>query len=175
MGAVALNYDGMDENALAVLTAGGDRQAFRAIMKRCNQRLFRVARGIVGSGDEAEDVLQAAYLSAFSKIALFRGETSLLTWLTAITLNEAHGRLRQRRPHLELTMLDRAAYRIVPFPGVSHAADPEAEAGRAQVRTMLESAIDALPSDFRIVSYCEKSKAAASRRQQHSWTSRKRR
>ena len=42
-------------------------------MQRCNQRLFRVARAVVGSDDEAEDVLQAAYLAAFAAISDFRG------------------------------------------------------------------------------------------------------
>ena len=147
----ALDNEKLDEPDLAELAAAGDRRAFHAIMKRYNQRLFRVARAVVGSDEEAEDVLQTAYLSAFAKIAMFRGEASLLTWLTTITLNEARGRLRKRRPTLDLTMLDQAADRIVPFPGAVQSADPEAEAGRAQVRAMLEVAIDSLPTDFRTV------------------------
>ena len=151
MTAAALDYEGLDEHDLAALAAKGDRQAFRAIMKRCNQRLFRVARAVMGSDDEAEDVLQAAYLSAFARMGQFRGDSGLLTWLTAITLNEARGRLRRKRPTLELTMLDQSADRIVPFPGAAPADDPEAAAGRAQLRAILESAVDALPADFRVV------------------------
>ena len=147
----ALDYEGLDENHLVRFAAAGDRQAFRAIMKRCNQHLFRVARAVVGSDDEAEDVLQTAYLAAFATIVAFRRESSLLTWLTAITLNEARGRLRKRRQTLDLTMLDQAADRIIPFPGIVLADNPEAETARAQVRGMLETAIDALPMDFRIV------------------------
>jgi RNA polymerase sigma-70 factor (ECF subfamily) len=147
----ARDYEGLDEKHLVKCAAAGDRHAFRAIMKRCNQHLFRVARAVVGSDDEAEDVLQAAYLAAFAAIAAFRRESSLLTWLTAITLNEARGRLRKRRPTLDLIMLDQATDRIVPFPAVVLADNPEAETARAQVRGMLETAIDALPMDFRIV------------------------
>ncbi len=151
MTAAALDYEGLDERDLTTLAAKGDRLAFRAIMRQCNQRLFRVARAVVGSDDEAEDVLQAAYLSAFAKMGQFRGDSGLLTWLTAITLNEARGRLRKKRPTLELTMLDQSADRIVPFPGATLADDPEAAAGRAQLRAILESAVDALPADFRVV------------------------
>lgn len=147
----ALDYEGMDDRALAGLATAGDRGAFRAIMKRSNQRLFRVARAVVASDDEAEDVLQAAYLSAFEAIASFRHSSSLLTWLTAITLNEARGRLRKRRPMLELSMLDQAGEQIAPFPGVMPPNNPEQEAARTQARTMLEVAIDALPAEFRIV------------------------
>lgn len=151
MAQAARDYAGMDEDRLVTFAVAGDRQAFRAIMKRCNQRLFRVARAVVGSDDEAEDVLQAAYLAAFAGMSRFRADASLLTWLTAITLNEARARLRRRRPVLDLAVLDQAMGRVVPFPGSGAPLDPEAETGRTQIRTALEAAIDALPPDFRVV------------------------
>ena len=58
--------------------------------------------------DEAEDVLQEAYLRAFAAIGRFRGEASLFTWLTRITLNEARGRLRKRRPSVAMETLEAA-------------------------------------------------------------------
>lgn len=70
----ALDYETMPEELLLRRVRGGDREAFRAIMQRCNQRLFRVARAVVGSDDEAEDVLQEAYLHAFAAIGDFRGD-----------------------------------------------------------------------------------------------------
>jgi RNA polymerase sigma factor (sigma-70 family) len=143
----ALNYMAMDESGLVACAKSGDREAFRAIMQRCNQRLFRVARALVGGDDEAEDVLQEAYLHAFAGISNFRGEAELLTWLTAIALNEARGRLRKRRPMLDLDIVDKT--NIVQFPNAP--ADPEAEAGRTETRELLEAAIDSLPADFRIV------------------------
>lgn len=151
MAQAARDYDGMEEHALVAHAVQGDREAFRAIMKRGNQRLFRVARAVMGNDEEAEDVLQAAWLAAFHGLSGFRGEAGLLTWLTAITLNEARARLRKRRPMLALDMLDRGAPQIVAFPGSAPPSDPEAEAGRAQMRTVLESGIDELPPDFRVV------------------------
>ena len=73
-----------------------DEAAARALMQRYNRRLYRVARGVVRDDGEAEDVLQEAYLHAFSALADFRGESSLSTWLTRIVLNEALQRLRRR-------------------------------------------------------------------------------
>ena len=64
----ALDYAAFDEAELARRAQAGDRDAFRAIMQRMNQRLFRVARGVVGSDHEAEDVLQEAYVRAFAAI-----------------------------------------------------------------------------------------------------------
>ena len=145
----ALDYETMTEELLLHRVRGGDREAFRAIMQRCNQRLFRVARAVMGSDDEAEDVLQEAYLRAFGGIRQFRGESSLTTWLTAITLNEARGRLRLRRPITDLDIMDDT--RVIPFPGLAEALDPEQEAARSGTRRLLERAIDGLPGEFRIV------------------------
>src|SRR5512147_19780 len=112
----ALDYAAMADTGLLRLAQDGDREAFRAIMQRCNQRLFRVARAVTGGDDEAEDVLQDAYLKAFAAIGRFRGEASLLTWLTAITLNEARGRLRRRRPTASLDVMEETGVHIIPFP-----------------------------------------------------------
>jgi RNA polymerase sigma-70 factor (ECF subfamily) len=88
-----IDYDRLDDVALVALARAGRRQAFRHIMRRCNQRLFRVARGVVHDDAEAEDRGQAAYVDAFEHLGTFRGDASLLTWLTRIVLNEAHGRI----------------------------------------------------------------------------------
>jgi RNA polymerase sigma factor (sigma-70 family) len=150
----AIDYAGLDDNALVALATAGEREAFRHIMQRCNQRLFRVARGVIGDDAEAEDIVQQAYTNAFDKLDTFRGDASLHTWLTRIVLNEAHGRLRQRRPTVNLDQIDAAQSddgRVVAFPSKFGAEDPAAHAARTQVRHMLEHAIDALPEPFRIV------------------------
>jgi RNA polymerase sigma-70 factor (ECF subfamily) len=147
----ATDYAAMKEEGLLRFAQQGDHEAFRAIMQRFNQRLFRVARAVVSNDDEAEDVLQEAYLKAFAAIAGFRGESGLATWLTAITLNEARGRLRRRRPTTSLDVMEETGVRVIPFPGVAEIPDPAAEALRSEVRGLLEKAIDALPDDFRIV------------------------
>lgn len=145
-------YAALAETALVALVRAGDHQAFRAIMQRCNQRLFRVARAIVRDEAEAEDVLQEAYTRAFAGIAEFRGEAAIATWLTRIVLNEAHGRLRSRRPNVDVAMIEAAqeSAQILAFPGRA-ADDPEADAARAQIRRLLERAVDELPEAFRLV------------------------
>lgn len=147
----ARDYQTMPEKLLLRHAQGGDRDAFRAIMQRHNQRLFRVARAVVSNDDEAEDVLQDAYLKAFAAIGLFRGESGLNTWLTAITLNEARGRLRRRRPSESLDAMEESGVRVIPFPGMAESPDPEAEAVRSEARRLLERAIDGLPDEFRLV------------------------
>jgi RNA polymerase sigma-70 factor (ECF subfamily) len=153
--ALAIAYEKLADDQLAELARTGEPAVFRAIMQRHNRRLYRVARGILGDDSEAEDVVQETYLKAFHGIAGFRGESSLATWLTRIAVNEALGRKRKRRPTIDLSGLDlideQGEARVLIFPGVSPGADPEADASRAEVRRLLERAIDDLPEGFRVV------------------------
>ena len=143
------------DTELIALVRTGHGPAFGAIMTRYNQRLYRIARGIVRDDAEAEDVLQEAYVRAFAGLPEFRGEAGLGTWLTRIVMNEALGRMRRRRPTAELEALDQAVERgdscVIMFPGVNAVPDPEVAAARSEVRRLLEHAIDDLPEPFRLV------------------------
>lgn len=72
------------------------RHSVKVLMQRQNQRLFRIARGVLGNDAEAEDVVQETYVRAFAHLDGFRGDALVSTWLTRIAVNEALGRLRQR-------------------------------------------------------------------------------
>jgi RNA polymerase sigma-70 factor (ECF subfamily) len=144
----------MEEAELVLRAREGEREAFRCIMQRGNQRLFRVARGVMRDDSEAEDVVQEAYVRAFTNLHTFRGEASIFTWLTRITLNEAKHRLRKRRNTVGLDEVEAVQSRgahVIMFPNTDPAATPEADVARMQVRRLLESAIDELPTDFRMV------------------------
>ena len=139
---------------LVALARDGDETAIRAIVQRHNQKLFRVARAIVRDDAEAEDVVQATYVRAFTGLAGFRSESLLATWLTRIALNEALGRMRRVRRTTTLEELDMPHGRdaqLIRFPLSASAPDPEAEASRNQVRRLLERAVDGLPLAFRSV------------------------
>jgi RNA polymerase sigma factor (sigma-70 family) len=149
-----VDYAALPEAELVALAKAGRREAFAAIMRRGNQRLFRIARAVVRDESEAEDVLQEAYVRAFTRLADFRGEASIYTWLTRIVLNEAHGRLRKRRVTVDLSAVEAAQAdtgRILMFPTAFGSGDPERDASRAEARRILERAIDALPESFRLV------------------------
>src|SRR5262245_58522868 len=72
-----------------------DGDAVRAIMQAHNRRLYRIARGIAGNDSDAEDIVQEAYVAAFSHLDGFRGDAALATWLSRIVINEALGRRRK--------------------------------------------------------------------------------
>jgi RNA polymerase sigma factor (sigma-70 family) len=97
------NLESTPERELIELARGSSGAAIQEIMRRNNRRLFRAARGIVGSDWEAEEIVQDAYVRAFRGLEAFRQEAALGTWLTRIVINEAQGRLRGRRETLPLT------------------------------------------------------------------------
>lgn len=150
-----LACEAMSEAELIARARRRERGAFRVIMQRHNQRLFRVARGIIVDDAEAEDILQESYVRAFAALEAFRGESSLLTWLTRIVINEARGRLRQRRrATVDLDQVETAQIAgalVVAFPGGQAMDDPEAAFARSQIRLLIERAIDDLPEPFRLV------------------------
>jgi RNA polymerase sigma-70 factor (ECF subfamily) len=145
----------LPESGLVSLARAGDGEAVRFIIQAHNRRLYRVARAVLHDDSEAEDVVQEAYVRAFSNLEKFRGDSGLGTWLTRIALNEALGRLRRRRPKVQIEALDtpqeRDRMQVIPFPLMKSDADPEQSVARRDVRMLLERAIDNLSEPFRVV------------------------
>lgn len=142
------------ESELVRRALQNEEPAIRSIIQANNQRLYRVARSIVRDDGEAEDVLQEAYLRAFSALAEFRGDSSLATWLTRIVLNEALQR-RRRRIELPAAQIDPSPApeaQIIPFPLSGYQpTDPERTMAQREICQLLERAIDELPEAFRTV------------------------
>jgi len=131
-----------------------DGDAFRTIMRTCNRRLYRIARGILRNDSEAEDAVQEAYLHAFTHLASFRGESRLATWLSRIVINEALEQLKRRaqRPTTELGALEaQHSAEIIPFPYGSKSDDPEKTMAQRQILHLVEQATDHLPDVYRVV------------------------
>jgi RNA polymerase sigma-70 factor (ECF subfamily) len=135
--------------------AAGDRQAFTLLMRRHNRPLYRTARSILRDDSEAQDALQEAYLLAFRNIAKFRGESSLLTWLTRIVVNSAIARSRKisrRAEVIEISAEPDWDKETAGAPVDCQASrQPEQSAERAELRRIIEKKIDDLPEAFRTV------------------------
>lgn len=152
--ATAPDFTALTDAELVEQVLRGHREAFRHVMQHNNQRLFRMARGVLNDDAEAEDVVQEAYVHAYAKLATYRGDSSVLTWMTRIVLNEAYGRLRKRKPTVaveQLDMVDTHADKVITFPARFGTEDPASVAARGQLRQLLEQAIAALPEPFRMV------------------------
>ncbi|CAE6889885.1 RNA polymerase sigma factor [Paraburkholderia domus] len=141
-----------DKREVVRRIVAGDRSAFEWLMRRHNRRLYRLARATLRDGAEAEDALQAAYLSAYRSIARFRGEATLLTWLTRLVLNECYGRLRReaRRQNV-IPMVDANMHVDIDAMTARDSDSPDKTLARTELRALLERKLDELPEVFRVV------------------------
>ena len=145
----------MPDAELVQHVAAGNHDAFRLLMRRNNQTLFRTARSILRDDAEAEDAVQDAYLQAFRSIGNFRGESKLSTWLVRIVANESIARLRKRKRMANVIAFDGESAEPVEQEAAAAAEaapiEPEREAMRGETRKLIEAQIDRLPEAFRTV------------------------
>jgi RNA polymerase sigma-70 factor (ECF subfamily) len=138
------------DDALVSGVRGGETRLYETLMRRYNQRLFRVIRSVVTDDNEAEDVLQEAWVRAYEHLDQFEGRASFSTWLNRIAYHEALARARNSK---RWTPLEN------PHGGIMAEADrrrataetPETQAMRAQLGQTLQAAVDALPETYRSV------------------------
>jgi RNA polymerase sigma-70 factor (ECF subfamily) len=126
---------------------GGHTALFELLMRRHNERVYRAARAIVRDEQEAEDVMQQAYVNAFTHLRQFKGSARFSTWLTRIAINEALARVRRRGRY---EVFDEQLARV-PFMADEALENPERQASSRELRSLLEWAIDRLPNGMREV------------------------
>ena len=129
-----------DEEVIREVLAG-DTERFELLMRRYNERIYRTARAILRGDQDAEDVMQQAYVNAYMHLRQFNGTARFSTWLTRIAINESLARVR-REDRYRTCDLEQATGEKV-FPGHT-TDDPERQALTRELRGILEGAIDAL-------------------------------
>lgn len=137
-----------DEEVVGRVRAG-EVELYEIIMRRHNQRLYRVARSIVGDDNEAEDVMQDAYVRAYEHLDQFAGKAKFATWLTRIAVHEALRRARQRSRLQQASPGEWEGQNMDTLQGTSP--DPEQQAQGRELETLLEAAIEKLPVTYRTV------------------------
>jgi RNA polymerase sigma-70 factor, ECF subfamily len=132
----------------------GETSLFEILMRRHNQRIYRAARAVLRDESDVEDVMQQAYINAFTHLHQFEARAQFSTWLTRIALHEAFGRRRKLRSHDPMAARswapvedegDVMATLTAPQP------DPERQAYARELSRVLEGAVDALPDAYRTV------------------------
>ena len=145
-----------DKNIIARIKAGDDN-AYGDIIKRYNQRMFRIARSIVTDDAAAMDIVQEAHIKAYTKLNEFRGSIQFFSWLATITRNEAFMYLRKYKR--EVSMTD-DVIQLFENAENDHKIDiqqsnnkdlPDTTLENAQLQKLIVKHIDKLPEDFRIV------------------------
>src|ERR1043165_5898298 len=95
--ALATETQTFDESELVEKARGGDTAAFAELVRKYERKIFRLAKHITQSQEDAEDVLQETFLKAYSHLDGFQGQSKFYTWLVRIGVNEALMKLRKRR------------------------------------------------------------------------------
>jgi RNA polymerase sigma-70 factor (ECF subfamily) len=126
----------------------GQTALFEILMRRYNERMYRVSRAIVRDDSEAEDVMQQAYVNAYANLRQFAGKAQFSTWLTRIVVNESLARVRRRGKY---ERYDDELSNVEPFMAEQSHDDPERQAFSGELRALLEWAIDGLPDGGREV------------------------
>ena len=140
----------LPDEQVVVRVLAGETELFEILMRRYNQRLYRVARAILFDDAEAEDVMQDAYVRAWSHLEQFAGRSSFATWLTRIAVHEALARARRGRRMVQIEDLSpRTEESMKPLSPAE--AGPEQRAIQRDLRNALEIAMGALPESFRTV------------------------
>jgi RNA polymerase sigma-70 factor, ECF subfamily len=140
---------GRTDEEIVERVKSGDTALYEVVMRRYNQRLYRIARAILHDEDEAEDVMQAAYVRAYEHLHQFAGRASFSTWLTRIAVHEALARLRLRERNQQLE--DTRNEGDFPMKMVDASPDPEQSASRTELNQLLEEALLGLPLQYRAV------------------------
>jgi RNA polymerase sigma-70 factor, ECF subfamily len=137
--------DQMSDEEIVRLVVAGDAARFEILMRRHNQRIYRAVRAVLRSDDDVEDVMQQAYLNAYSHLHQFTASAQFSTWLTRIAVNEALARRRKAGNNFD-DGGDTAMLNLVD----TNMRDPEQQAAASELRRAMEEEVAALPDTFRI-------------------------
>ena len=140
-----------DDMALVHACKNGDAAAFEQLVKRYDRRVFRIAQHITHNREDAQDVVQEAFLKVFRKLTQFQENSQFSTWLTRIVVNESLMKLRKRSAR-EVPMDDpQGEEHIAAFDLADWAPNPEELCVGSELRDILRSALQDLPPGLRVV------------------------
>src|SRR6478735_1708980 len=142
-----------DELKLVQAAKGGDVSSFEELVRRYDRNVFRIALHITQNREDAEDVVQDAFLKAYQNLANFQEQSKFYTWLVRIAVNEALMRLRRRRPERMVSLDEdiKTEEDSMPREIADWSPNPEQQYTQAELKDILTRTIQGLPSSFRTV------------------------
>ena len=146
---------GEDTSELALVQAAkkGDLEAFSDLVKRYDRNIFRIAQHITHNEDDAQDVVQEAFLKAYQNLDQFQGNSKFYTWLVRIAVNEALMKLRRRRTDRTVSIDEDVETEegTMPREVADWSPNPEQLYGQSELSDILKKTIQGLPPGFRTV------------------------
>ena len=146
-GATLDRWTALSDEEIVWRVVDGQTALYEVLMRRHNERIYRAARAIIKDEDEAEDVMQQAYVNAYFHLRQFDRRAKFSTWLTKIAVHEALARARKRGRYQAIDFAEEENQAVERQPSSS----PEHQAFAGELRSLLESSIDELPDGFREV------------------------
>jgi RNA polymerase sigma-70 factor, ECF subfamily len=139
--------------ALVEKVRAGDVASYDKLVRKYERQLFRIAQHITQNREDAEDVMQDAFVKAFEKLDQFQGNSKFYTWLVRIAVNESLMRLRKRRTGKLVSMDEdvQTEEGSVPRDFADWAPNPEDNYSQAELAEILRKTIQGLPPGFRVV------------------------
>src|SRR5919112_3714416 len=149
-------YDGMvaleqqEELALVERSRAGDASAFGELVRQYERKIYRLAKHITQNDEDAEDVLQEAFLKAYSNLDSFQGQSKFYTWLVRIAVNEALMKLRKRKSDRTVSLDEphETGEETVTREIAVWDEDPEQKYSQEELREILDSAVNSLKPSF---------------------------
>ncbi len=142
-----------EELALVTAAKAGDIGAFEELVRRYDRNVFRIAQHITQNREDAEDVVQDAFLKAYENLPQFQMQSKFYTWLVRIAVNEALMKLRRRRPERMVSLDEevRTEEDSMPREIADWSPNPEQQYNQAELKDILGKTIQGLPPSFRTV------------------------
>ncbi len=142
-----------EELALVQAAKRGDDSAFEELVRRYDRNVFRIAQHITQNREDAEDVVQEAFLKAYGNLAQFQEQSKFYTWLVRIAVNEALMKLRRRKPERTVSLDEEIKTEDDSLPReiADWSPNPEQLYNQSELREILSKTIQGLPPGFRTV------------------------
>src|SRR5512141_1972670 len=142
-----------DESTLVHAAKAGDISAFEELVRRYDRNVFRIAQHITQNREDAEDVVQDAFLKAYTNLKQFQEQSKFYTWLVRIAVNEALMKLRRRRPERMVSLDEdvKTDEDSIPREVADWSPNPEQQYNQAELKQILSKTINGLPPSFRTV------------------------
>ena len=148
--APAQDTNRLDDSHIVARIVRGEKELFEILLRRNNQKLYRVIRSYLKDEDDIRDAMQNTYLKAFDKLSQFQGDSAFSTWLIRIGINEALQRIKKQKLVQLHPLIDLTDAKVLQLPA-SKEMNPENSVISREAKRLLEAAIDELPEKYRTV------------------------
>lgn len=140
-----------EDNLIIDRILSGEKNLYEVLIRKYNQRLYRIARTYITDEEDINDIMQEAYIKAYEQLARFEKRSQFSTWLIRILINEALARIK-RKNRFTYPMSDNDNYFDYNSEySQNQTPDPEKQSVNEELKRILEKAVDALPMKYRTV------------------------